>query len=277
MVGYLPDYRLEAWSKNAGPLTDLVYFGMSAPANGQFAGNAIPKKHLKTLQAFKTRFGCRILFTVGGWNKSQGFAALAAKPETRAQFIQDARDFCIRNQLDGIDFDWEHPRGAQQLNDFAHLLKETHSVFSREQLWVTIAQASWQTFDPKVYQTVDRVHLMAYDHEFPQATIEKSTADVKRLIKAGCPRKKIILGLPFYGRNKSRVAKTYSELLQASPSKANSSLIDGFAFNGPSVITRKVRDAKKGKLGGVMIWELGQDVTGPNSLLKAVEMSVRKP
>ncbi|MCA9122926.1 MAG: hypothetical protein H6822_06730 [Planctomycetaceae bacterium] len=34
VAGYLPDYQMSEWSKEAGPVTDLILFGMSAPANG---------------------------------------------------------------------------------------------------------------------------------------------------------------------------------------------------------------------------------------------------
>jgi GH18 family chitinase len=41
-------------------------------------------------------------------------------------------------------------------------------------------------------------------------------------------------------------------------------------FNGVSTITRKVKFAQQTLLGGVMIWEIGQDATGDNSLLKSI-------
>ena len=156
------------------------------------------------------------------------------------------------------------------------MLKETHAEFAEHQLIVTIAHAGWQNLGREAYSTVDRVHLMSYDHDFPQATFEKSQADVERLIKAGCPRSKIVLGLPFYGRNRDGTARTYAELQGDSGLADDISIVDGFAFNGAAIITRKVRYARQQRLGGVMIWELGQDISGPKSLLRSVGRAVRK-
>ncbi|MEC9092443.1 MAG: glycoside hydrolase family 18 protein [Planctomycetota bacterium] len=270
VVGYLPAYRIENWSKTVGPLTDLIYFGMPAPDDGRFDPTAIPEKHLAILRSFKKQSSCRILFTVGGWKQSAGFNKIVATPLGRRKFIQAARNYCLQNHFDGIDYDWEHPKQRQQVNGFQLLVKETAEQFSPKNLMVTIAQAGWQTFQPEFYKTVDRVHLMAYDHGFPQATIEKTSSDLNRLLRGGCPRKKIILGIPFYGRSKDNTAKPYSELAQISPAQTDSNLIAGFAFNGPQLVRRKVNKADTEKLGGVMAWEIGQDASGFNSLLRTI-------
>lgn len=79
---------------------------------------------------------------------------------------------------------------------------------------LTIAQAGWQRLGSRVYDSVDRVHLMAYDHDFPQATFEKSKEDVDRVMRDGCPARKLILGLPFYGRDQQRDAMTYADMVK---------------------------------------------------------------
>lgn len=270
VAGYIPDYRLPHWSKTVRPLTDLIYFGMSCSVDGRFDQGAISKRNLVTIQEIKDKSNCRLLLTVGGWNKSQGFPMLAKDSKLRAQFIQDARNFCVRHQFDGIDYDWEHPEGPQQLDAYEALLRETQAEFSKHKLIVTIAQAGWQSLGRDAYEAVDRVHLMSYDHDYPQATFEKAKADVGRLIEAGCPREKIVLGLPFYGRNEDRVAKTYAELQRNSEFNDSTDIINGFAFNGAATISKKVSYARRQELGGVMIWELGQDVTGPKSLLSTI-------
>lgn len=274
VAGYLPDYRMSEWSKETGPVTDLILFGISAPASGAFDPSAIAMQHIATVREVKANNLCRLLFTVGGWNKSEGFAALAGDSQLRTQFVHDAREFCRKNGFDGIDYDWEHPEGADQIRAFGELLAETHSEFAKHGLIVTIAQAGWQNLGTKAYQSVDRVHLMAYDHDFPQATFDKTKADVERLLKAGCPRNKIVLGLPLYGRNKEGEAKTFAQLAESSSFDADVSVVDGFAFNGPTLIGRKVQLAKEQGLAGVMIWELGQDARGSRSLLKVLGRSL---
>ena len=269
VAGYLPDYRMATWSKQTAGLTDVIYFGMSMQPDGVFDTSQVSPEHLAKLRQLKAKTNCRLLFTVGGWEKSAGFARLVSDQQRRTAFIEDAYAYCQRNGFDGIDFDWEHPEGAEQIEGLARLLRETHAKFSPNRLIVTIAQAGWQDLGKDVYDSVDRVHLMAYDHSFPQATIPKAKQDVQRLIAAGCPRNKIVLGLPFYGRDKSENAKTYAQLLPQASDPA-SDVVNGFAFNSADTITAKTRMAKQGKLAGVMIWELGQDATGDRSLLNAI-------
>lgn len=50
VAGYLPDYRIADWSREAGPVTDLIMFGMSAPADGVFDATAIAKQHVSVAQ-----------------------------------------------------------------------------------------------------------------------------------------------------------------------------------------------------------------------------------
>lgn len=275
VVGYLPDYRLEQWSQQTEPLTDIIFFGMSAPKDGRFNGSVIAQDQLVLLKRIKAKSHCRMLFTVGGWDKSEGFVQLAADTTLRSQFVEDTAEFCVKNGFDGVDFDWEHPEGTEQIQSLAELLTETRTVFSQRKLIVTIAQAGWQDLGSDVYKTVDRVHLMSYDHDYPQATLEKSQADVQRLINAGCPRRKIVLGLPFYGRNKARAAKIYSELQKEAAFSTNIDVVGGYAFNNSASIEKKVRYAKAEQLGGVMIWELGQDAAVPHSLLESISKAMK--
>ena len=276
VAGYLPDYRVESWSREIGPVTDLILFGMSAPKDGTFDSNAINHQHIGIVQDVKRKTQCRLLFTVGGWNKSEGFSVLATDQTLRRTFIQDALRFCRRHGFDGIDYDWEHPAGDEQINAFADLLAETHAEFSQQNLLVTVAQAGWQDLGRRAYQSVDRIHLMAYDHDFPQATFEKAQADVERLQSFGCPARRITVGLPFYGRNKNGEARTYAELSTVPAFQADASVIDGFACNGTALIERKTRFARECGLAGVMIWEIGQDTTGPHSLLQTLSRALEQ-
>ena len=276
VAGYLPNYRTANWSRDIGPVTDLILFGMPVPDDGEFDLESLSQNDIDIARTVKSKTKCRLLFTVGGWKKSSGFPKLANDPKLRRQFILNARRFCLENEFDGIDYDWEHPKGAVQINAFSILLAETHDEFSKHGLLVTLAQAGWQDLGQQAYDVVDRVHLMAYDHNFPQATFEKSKNDVDQLVQYGCPKSKIILGIPFYGRNKHRQAKSFAQLSKHPNFDQDSSIVDGYAFNGRSLIKRKVDFAKNQKLGGIMIWELGQDVGAAQSLLRTIENTLSK-
>jgi len=272
VAGYLPHYRVaQVAPESLKPLTDLIYFGLTPPAGGKLDEMPVAPAVLKKLQEIKRITGCRLLLCVGGWNRSEGFARVASKANLRKQLVAELMAFCRNNRFDGIDFDWEHPQGLEELASYQSLLTDARKSFGPVDLLVTVAQASWQNLGKPAYTAVDRVHLMSYDHDYPQATLEKSRMDVTRLISWGCPPGKVALGLPFYGRNKARESHPYRQLAANRRPPPDRDEINGYAFNGPSTLARKIRHARERKLAGIMIWEAGQDDPREEfSLLKVI-------
>lgn len=272
VAGYLPAYRLDGWSGDVGPVTDLIFFGISLPEDGKFDASAVSAEQLRRVAEVKKRTGCRLLFTVGGWNKSSGFATMTADAQRMREFVQAASQFCREHGFDGVDYDWEHPEGQKQMQAYVQLLQHTRTVFRKDKLLVTVAQAGWQDLGKAGYAAVDRVHLMAYDQKFPQATLAKATKEVEQLIRWGCPPEKIALGLPFYGRNQAGDAKTYAQLIREGDVRGD--VASGYAFNGPETIQKKIQYANTKNLAGLMIWELGQDAPGDQSLLQVIQQQL---
>ena len=278
VIGYLPEYRIAAVSAQyCTPITDLIYFGLTPPADGKLPDTPIPPATLQKLHQIKRAAKCRLLVSIGGWNRSAGFPSLATDDTVRQRFVAELLTYCRNNSFDGVDYDWEHPKDKIELKAYQQLLADTKAAFGPEQLLVTVAQAEWQDLGPAVYSTVDRVHLMSYDHDFPQATFDKAKTDLERLLGWGCPAPKIALGLPFYGRDKTREAQTYSALVAGRPPDPNADIIDGFSFNNKATMAKKVNLALKQNLAGVMIWELGQDAAAKEaSLLTAITDQIRQ-
>lgn len=278
VVGYLPHYRIPNWSADRlVPVSDLIFFGIKPAADGGLITVNLNAESLKKIQRTKTVSNCRLLICVGGWQRSQAFAEVSADRDKRRSFIDELLSLCLDKGFDGVDFDWEHPHGQDQLRSYAQLLSEASKSLHTRKLLVTVAQASWQDLGKEVYATVDRVHLMSYDHTFPQATLGKSKADVERILGQGCPARKLALGLPFYGRNKHGEAKSYADLAHNRTIPSATDEIDGYAFNGKATIAQKVRLAMHYKLAGIMIWELGQDSSDAHeSLLRPIRMESRK-
>jgi len=52
--------------------------------------------------------------------------------------------------------------------------------------------------------------------------------------------------------------------------------VDGIYFNGPATIRQKTQQAIESGIGGVMIWEIGQDRPGENSLLNNIAITARR-
>lgn len=278
VVGYLPEYRLDRWSPTQdGAVTDLVFFGITLPENGEIPAEPVRERRLAAVAKFKEQMKCRLLITVGGWGRSRGFPTMTLDADKRQEFIAAMLRFCQQHAFDGVDYDWEHPKGRREIEAYAALLQETHAAFAEHGMLVTVAQAGWQDLGQAAYEAVDRVHLMSYDHDYPHATLAKSKADVERLIGWGCPPGKIALGAPFYGRNQQRDARTYAQLVRSGDNSAEIDEVDGYAFNGPRTMRAKVDFAREKKLAGLMVWELGQDARGESSLLGAISDQISKP
>lgn len=274
VVGYLPDYRVDQIDPMVGKhLTDVVFFSVTPDINGRFSSKVltIPKTAI-LLRRLRDEHHVKIHLCVGGWNRSNGFAEIAASDESRRRFAAGLTSFCREQGFAGADIDWEHPKDAVESKNYGLLLTEIAAGFRPHGMRLTAAMAAWQTLTKEGIDAVDAIHLMSYDAKGRHSTPETAQADVRKLLDAGVPAKKICLGLPFYGRgiNRSDQVKTYAEIAAADPESIDKDEVNGLYFNGPSTIRAKIRFAKEQKLGGVMIWEIGQDAPADLSLLKVV-------
>ncbi|MBL8848384.1 MAG: glycoside hydrolase family 18 protein [Planctomycetaceae bacterium] len=271
VVGYLPWYRLKGWSASqAGPLTDLVYFGVQPTSDGGMPTDPLDRATLETLRGLKRSIRCRLHLCVGGGDRSAGFPPLVATGRARRDFVRRLRDVCQRGEFDGVDFDWEYPSGDRQLADYRRLIEDTRRSLGDDQI-LTAAQSPWRDFGRGFYDVIDRIYVMSYNHKHPHARFADSQADIERMLKFGCPRDKLVLGMPFYGRNQRGNSRTYAEIVKSKSFARGSDLIDGFAFNSRRTVQRKTRYARDEQLAGVMVWEVGQDVSdGDESLLSAI-------
>lgn len=276
VTGYLPWYRTQGFTdERMRGVTDLIYFGLMPTDDGRFNAERLDDPTRELLRSLKSATGCRILVCIGGGGQSAGFPPLAADRDKRRQFVRELCAFCRAHEFDGVDYDWEHPEGEVELAAYADLLHETKRGLGEGSL-VTVAQSPWRDFGRRVYEVVDRVHVMSYNHRYPQATLAASRDDVKRMQDWGCPPEKLVLGVPFYGRDAAGKTRTYADLIRNATAATAGDLFDGYAFNSAATVRAKTRLAREQRLGGIMIWELGQDATEPAlSLLESIREEAR--
>jgi GH18 family chitinase len=134
---------------------------------------------------------------------------------------------------------------------------------------------------------LDFINIMSYDktgpwtkgHPGQHAPYEMAVSDLAYWTSTRkINRKKIILGVPFYGYlfGKDAVsAMPFSEIVAKFPgSEQEDSLMlkDGglLYYNGLPTTRQKTRLAMK-KAGGIMFWQLLQDAEGTLSLLNAID------
>ena len=82
--------------------TDIVYPGDKWDT--EYKGN------LGQLRKLKEQYPhLKVLISVGGWTKSNGFHAAASTSATRARAAENLKNFVVQYGLDGVDIDWEYP------------------------------------------------------------------------------------------------------------------------------------------------------------------------
>ncbi|XP_013394145.1 chitotriosidase-1-like, partial [Lingula anatina] len=76
--------------------------------------------------------GVKVLLAVGGWTHGVWlFNQMASKKSTRKTFIKNAIAFLRKHNFDGLDYDWEYPKGDSK-EKFAALVQETRKFFEEE-------------------------------------------------------------------------------------------------------------------------------------------------
>jgi chitinase len=179
----------------------------------------------------------KILVSVGGWTWSGDFSDMALTKESREIFINSCLEEIRKTNIDGIDLDWEYP-GQKGLNNvhrpedkqnFTMLLQELRNALDKEAekgnrkdaFLLTIAAGANQTYLNKTEmdiasKSLDYINLMTYDFYTGADSISGHHANlfahkddpngnschtaIQQFIKAGVPKEKIVMGIPFYNR-----------------------------------------------------------------------------
>ena len=85
---------------------------------------------------------------VGG--KSDNFKHISIDSDKRKAFISNLIKLVKKYNLDGVDYDWEHPKNSNEEKAYELLIKET----AEKGIKVSMAAASWQKFTPEVFQAL---------------------------------------------------------------------------------------------------------------------------
>ena len=344
IVGYLaPKHVLTAADVPATKLTRINY-AFSAIKNGEMVeGSAFDADNFALLVSLKQQNpGLTILVSVGGWGGSGGFSDMALTAASRERFIDSVVGFLTRYQLDGLDIDWEYPglKGAgntfrpEDKGNYTALLRELRTRFDQEEkqqhrhFFTSVAVGGNADFIEHtemaaVARAVDTVNLMTYDYYGPDedkisgnhAPLLTDPADPKaisadRTVRAyeaaGVPASKLLLGLPFYGKEWDNVGPQNNGLFQPGAMPAGtfhdySALVDytehGYtrhwdsaaavpwlynpdtrtfiSYEDPESLARKCHFVLDQHLAGVMFWELTEDAN--SDLLNTIVTGMRHP
>lgn len=295
VVAYYPSWVENGLSKLRFDTITHVNYAFAIPTsdgglrpleNPSLAKKIIKKAHQN---------GAKVLLAIGGWSYNgtpleATFKSATATKAKRTKFVNSIIAMMNKYGFDGIDMDWEHPRvdDSSKKQYEAIMVSLSKKLHAKNKI-LTSAVLSGATPDGQIYydaaahtdkvlKAVDWINVMAYDggdgkrHSSYQFAVYcgKYWKNTRKI-----PAKKIVLGVPFYGRPSW---SSYEQLLQADKNayKKNTVMMNGMTayYNGMPLIKKKTKYAIN-NLGGVMIWEITQDTTLKKySLLTAIKKGI---
>jgi chitinase len=276
VVGYYPWWESDVSSIEYERLTNVLYFALDVTADGSLIESNINVPELYAVRDRVHAAGGRMGICVGGWLTNEGFSPMAADPTARAHFIGHVKDFCLDHHLDGVDLDWEPVETAADRDNYSLLLKELSEVLTPlgKDTSVAVAGGS-ENIRSWVAPYVDWVAVMAYDMGYPHSSLEDATWALANWRDAfGFPAEKLVLGVPFYGRNGSNTSWTYASIVATwhpVPAQNWTGKKWDIFFNGRDLVNTKAQYVLDNGFAGVMIWALGYDAPKEASLLREID------
>ncbi len=283
VVGYLPYYSSEAAKRvDFSALTHLNIAFANPTGEGKLylemsddsIKNVVKKCHDNDVKA--------ILSLGGGSISSTNYnAIMRGNAQGIKGFNAQIMDFCERYGFDGVDVDFEFIAASPAWEYFEDWMLALRKQCNKHDLLLTAAVATWYSdnITKKAMDCFDYVMVMAYDNEADKenhSKYEYAVSEMKHYENRGIDKKKLILGVPFYGYQYTssgamdwNSGASYRTILSGNSAAKNSDYADGYAYNGKETIRKKAELSKQ--YGGIMIWELSQDADGSDSLLKVIK------
>lgn len=233
-----------------------------------------------------------VMLSVGGWGSGR-FSEMAADDACRKSFAEDCMRVVQEFGLDGIDIDWEYPTSnaagisssPDDTDNFTKLMRDIRASIGKDKFLTLATAASAEYIDFKaIMKYVDFVNIMAYDmanapkHHSALYESENSgeiTSDmaVKAHHKAGVPMRKLVLGMPFYGRGGVRHLgfNDYKDIVKDTvyakmwddkalvPYVADEDGTLLLGYEDPVSLTIKCRYAIENGMKGAMYWDYNGD------------------
>jgi len=290
VIGFYPSYRHTSlpvsdirWDK----ITRIVYAFAKPNADGtlntgnlSLIGALVEEAHANGVEVYVS--------IGGGGDGSENFPAIAASEEASETLVLEIRDYLFRHCLDGVDIDWENWSGSttnsvntEESMAYARILDMLASEIHPFGLGLSIdvSASNWggRHILDEVVDHVDYVQVMAYDFTGPwsepgphsslldaigSGSDASSTGLAYWVNYRGWPKDKIVLGVPFYGRDfdvNGGAGVSYADILDQYPDAWKYDQVDNIYYNGVTTMILKAQYVQSNQYPGVMIWELAQD------------------
>jgi hypothetical protein len=274
VVGYMPSWAGTSTQIQYNKITHINYSFIRPTTTGGLTAVDQPTK-LQDIVSRAHAAGVKVGMAVGGWSdlNNTDFQSTAANGNYRTAFINNLINLINQYGLDGIDIDWEYPREGSDPDNYATMMSELATALHARGKYLTAAvSASGYYADgvqPGVFNSVDWLNIMVYDGGDGAAHSPYSYAvsSLDYWAGRGLPANKTVLGVPFYARPGFA---SYATLLgQGADPYAD--VFNGAYYNGINTIKQKTNLTFDRSLGGIMFWELSQDVNTQFSLVTAIK------
>ncbi len=211
--------------------------------------------------------------------------AMVANETARAVFARNIKNVLEKNNLDGIDLDFEWAESEKEYEDYSLAILKMREVLGDKYLFSVSLHPVCYKISKEAIEAVDFISLQCYGPSPVRFPIEKYCSDIQMVLEYGIPKEKLVAGVPFYGVTKDNSKKTeaYFNFVQNGlvTSPAQNEVVyqgDTYVFDGQDNIRIKTRYAKEQKLKGMMSWDLATDLplSDSRSLLKTMTEELRE-
>ena len=234
----------------------------------------------------------KVLASIGGGGPHEYYHLLLQRNKLHL-FVSNIMSLVNHYNLDGIDVDLEGDDIDRNYADFITVLSDSLKLRNKL-ITAAIATAYKDELPDKALRRFDFVNVMSYDNKGPwqpddpgdHSPYSMAFEDLVYWHKIrAVPKKKLVLGLPFYGygfgpKDSPVISMDYKQIVSLYPNAQVSDTLTlpgnrTLYFNNRNMIKRKTLLALQ-KAGGVMIWQLQGDAEGENSLLEVIDETVSK-
>ncbi len=279
-------------------LTDLIFFGVCNNGTeivpqkevGSGEPEVVEERLAKALEKVKEMRDEEESKIILGFSNGEEFVEVLNDKARRDELAANLANYIMEKGYDGVNINWEYPRDSgcaiSNWNNFGFFLAALRENLAGTGATISLAINPRYDMPPaSVFDQADYVCTMSYDAPLAEghSPMSLAQADIVTLEKAGIPKAKIILGLPFYGRflpfQKEGPQLGYRDILSSFPKielDSNTCIHPKTGktctFNGVTLIGEKCKYVVQQGIGGVMVWAYDCDapLSHPKSLARAM-------
>ena len=270
------EYRQSRGEILLGNFSEVLYFAIGFAEEEALDIDDQDRNNLNYLSRIKELYNTDISLCFAG--SSREILPRVSDTEKRIETVEAIQDLLVEYNLSGMDLDWEFPRNDQEKGLHLSFLRELKLMTRASGKNLSMAVSRYRLLPEEAYDIPDRINLMTYDFYGRHSTWEGTLEAVEYMMaRYRIPPEKLSMGLPFYGRiydgyspDYWKKSQSYQEIVRDYSPGPDDDEAGGYFFNGPTTVLKKLSIASEHTLGGIFIWEIGQDILNKASLSRLI-------